>query len=87
MTLVYGEALVARSSSQILFFKQIEDKMTKNVSWTLYHHINERGFAYFIKGNIRIQITTDANIYFYLMDKVTFMPDLENVMLNYMGCN
>ena len=26
-------------------------------------------------------------VYFYLIDKVTFMPDLENVMYNYMGCN
>lgn len=34
-----------------------------------------------------MQITTDSYIYFYLIDKETFMPDLENVMENYMECN
>ena len=87
MTLVYGEALIARSSSQVLFFKQVLDKMTKTTSWELYHTINVRGFVYYIKGNVRIQVTTDDNIYFYLIDKKTFMPELENVMMNYMCCN
>jgi len=40
-----------------------------------------------MKGNIRIQVTTDEYIYFYLIDKQTFEPKLENVMANYMGCN
>ena len=35
---------------------------------------------FYIKGNIRIQITTDEFIYFYLIDKETLMPTLENVM-------
>lgn len=46
-----------------------------------------RGFIYFIKGNKRIQITTDDLIYFYLIDPETFEPELENVMFNFMGCN
>lgn len=46
-----------------------------------------RGFIYYIKGNIRIQITTDELVYFYLIDKDTLMPNLENVMYNFMGCN
>ena len=46
-----------------------------------------RGFIYYIKGNVRIQITTDDKIYFYKIDKTTLMPELENVMFNYMGCN
>ena len=46
-----------------------------------------RGFLYFIKGNIRIQITTDKLIYFYLINAETLMPELENVMYNFMACN
>lgn len=46
-----------------------------------------RGFIYYIKGNVRIQITTDDKIYFYLIDKETLMPKFENVMSNYMNCN
>ena len=46
-----------------------------------------RGFIYFIKGNVRIQITTDKLIYFYLIDPETMEPSLENVMYNYMTCN
>ena len=46
-----------------------------------------RGFIYFIKGNKRIQITTDDKIYFYLIDKQTFLPQLENAMVNFMQCN
>lgn len=42
---------------------------------------------YYIKGNIRIQIVTDIKIYFYLIDKKTFEPTLENVMKNYMMCS
>lgn len=32
-------------------------------------------------------MTTDEFVYFYLIDKETFMPELENVMYNFMGCN
>ena len=55
--------------------------------WKQYHIIEVRGFIYFIKGNVRIQITTDDKIYFYLIDKETFMPIFENCMANYMNCN
>lgn len=48
--------------------------------------IEARGFIYYIKGNIRIQITTDELIYFYKIDPETLMPHLENVMYNYMNC-
>lgn len=61
--------------------------MTDKVEWQLYHEIDVRGFIYFIKGNIRIQITTETYIYFYLIDRETFMPILENVMENYMDCS
>lgn len=46
-----------------------------------------RGQIYFIKGNVRIQITTDERIYFYLIDPDTQIPTLENVMHNFMGCS
>jgi hypothetical protein len=61
--------------------------MTEIEEWTLYHTIKIRGFIYFIKGNMRIQITNDQYIYFFLIDPETFMPTLENVMINYMMCN
>ena len=79
--------MICRSSSSIYFFKRVENRMTKLINWVLYHTISVRGFIYYIKGSIRIQVTTDAMIYFYLIEKDTFMPDLENVMYNYMGCN
>lgn len=87
MVLFQGEALIARSSSRVLFFKQETDKVTKERAWKKYHEIRVRGFIYFIKGNIRIQVTTDELIYFYLINQETFMPELENCMYNYMGCN
>lgn len=46
-----------------------------------------RGEIYFIKGNVRIQITTDKKIYFFMIDKDTCEPTLENVMYNYMSCS
>ena len=45
-----------------------------------------RGQIYYIKGNIRIQIVCDDLIYFYLIDKKTFEPELENVIYNKMKC-
>lgn len=32
-------------------------------------------------------MTTDKEIFFYIINKDTLMPELENVMFNYMGCN
>lgn len=61
--------------------------MTEGFEWKLYYTIKERGFIYFMKGNVRIQVTTDNLIYFYLIDQEDLMPNLENVMYNYMGCN
>ena len=87
MFLIYNSALVARSSSDILFFRIVEDEETGERLWKQYHVIHARGFIYYIKGNVRIQITTDEKIFFYLIDKKSFQPTLENVMFNYMGCN
>lgn len=84
MYLVFEQALVTRSSSSILFFKKMANE-DGEVLWTQYHELADtRGQIYFIKGNIRIQIVCDDVIYFYLIDKETFMPQLENVMQNFM---
>ena len=68
MVLFQGEALIVRSSSRVLFFKQETDKISYETSWKKYHEIRVRGFIYFIKGNIRIQVTTDELIYFYIIN-------------------
>ena len=87
MFMVYEQALVIRCSSQILFFKIEIDEFTGDRDWVIYHTLDANGFIYYIKGNTRIQITTDTHIYFYIMDKETFMPELENVMNNFMNCS
>ena len=86
MYLINGRCLIARSSSKILFFKIESDKFTGAKSWENFHTLNVRGMIYFIKGNKRIQVTTDKKIYFYLIDPETFEPTLENVMNNFMNC-
>ena len=90
MYLFNNKALIARSSSKVVFFKIFEEEdENKNIilKWKQYNEIQARGFIFFIKGNKRIQITTDDKIYFYLIDPETFEPTLENVMANFMGCN
>ena len=42
---------------------------------------------YYTKGNVRIQITTESHIYFYIFDKKTLEATLENVMINYTKCS
>lgn len=74
MVLINGEALIVRSSCRILFFKQETDEETQRTTWNLYDEIQVRGFIYYIKGNDRVQITTDELIYFYLIDMETFIP-------------
>jgi hypothetical protein len=70
-----------------VFFKRELDQITKRNVWKQYHQLDKKGFIYFIKGNVRIQVTMDEKIYFYLIDPVTLMPNLENVMFNFMNCN
>ena len=84
MFLVFNQALVARSSTKMMFFK-INKETGK---WTNYHTIHDmRGTVFFIRGNVRIQITTERKIYFYLVDQKTLMPELENVMYNFINCS
>lgn len=86
MYLVYNKVLVARSSQEIVFFKIFTDEDGKR-EWKQFHTLDKKGFLYFIKGNIRIQITTQDMIYFYLINTETLLPELENVMYNFMNCN
>jgi hypothetical protein len=84
MFLLYDTALIARSSNSILFFKV--DEETK--LWKQYHKIDKiRGNIFFIRGNVRFQIIGDDKIYFYIVDQETLMPELENVMNNFMNCS
>jgi hypothetical protein len=84
MYLLFDQALVVRSSSSILFFK-ID---SETGYWQQYKKFdNMRGQIYFIRGNVRIQIVTDEKVYFYMINKETLLPTLENVMYNYMQCS
>ena len=84
MYLLFDKALVTRSSNSILLFKIDEETGL----WTQYHKLpNLRGNIYFIKGNVRIQVVTDEAISFFIFDKQTLMPRLENKMNNDMQCS
>ena len=87
MVLIYNQALIARSSGAIYFFKLEFDDDLERKKWVQYHEEDVRGLIYYTKGNIRFQITTDEKILFYKLDEKTLMPSLENVMINFMNCN
>ena len=87
MYLVYNQALVFRSSSDILFYRLKLNDVTGEREWKQYNSISARGSIYYIKGNVRIQITTDEKIFFYFIDEETLEPKLDNVMFNYMNCS
>ena len=72
MYLINDKALVARSSGKVMFFKREKDEDTSQRYWTLYKTIYHKGLIYYIKGNIRIQVTTEEKIYFYKMDLETY---------------
>lgn len=54
MFMIYDKSLVVRSSSFVLFFKQVEDEVTGKRSWSNYFKLNQRGSLYYIKGNVRM---------------------------------
>ena len=84
MYLMFEKALITRSSSSIKFFKI----SSETGLWTEYYQFEDmRGQIYFIKGNVRIQVTTDDIIYFYKVDKETLVPELENAMKNFLKCS
>jgi hypothetical protein len=85
--LVYGKVLISQVNKQVLFFKLEYDEDTEERYWKQYNQLDLCGSIYYIRGNTRIQVITDAKIYFYLIDKLTLEPTLENVMKNYMVCS
>jgi hypothetical protein len=85
MVLVYNKVLVIKSSGLILFFKQEFDEDLNRKKWVLYEEFEIRGFIYHIKGNVRLQVTSDDKIYFFLIDQETLEVSLQNTMLNHMG--
>ena len=87
MYLFDERALMVKSSSAILFFKMIFDEHVERTRWKCYNQVDQRGFVYYFPGNERMNITTDDKIFFYIMDKETLEPKLENVVNNYMGCS
>ena len=88
MYCLFDQVLVVRSASSILFFKKYPETKDSEEKWDQYYEFPDlRGQIYFIKGNIRIKVTTAEKIYFYIIDKETFMPKLENVMYNFMKCS
>lgn len=97
MYMAFEKALIVRSSSNFIIFRklQVEEESDDYEGvrlvwrWKQIHVIkNMRGFCFFIHGNVRFQITTGEKIYFYIFkDKVTLIPELENVMYNFMGCS
>ena len=54
MVLIYDQALVARSSGSIIFFKLEFDEDLERKKWVQYHEEHVRGLIYYTKGNIRI---------------------------------
>lgn len=65
--------------------------MEEITKWVEFDEIKVRGQLSYIKGgpreNHRIQITSDKYIYFYIIDRDTFKPSLENVMNNFYRCS
>jgi hypothetical protein len=57
MYLFNNKALIARSSSKVVFFRVFEEEDENKVitkKWKQYNEIEARGFIFFIKGNKRI---------------------------------
>lgn len=93
MFLVYDKILIVRSANSIGMYKKCFDDdhndqdNHKNGDWEEYHTFEDmRGQISFQKGNVRIQITTQEKVFFYIIDADTLMPKLENVMYNFMQC-
>ena len=86
MFLVFNQLLVARTSSNVTIYKYEQNDETKEWEWNIHEILEIRGFVYFIKGNVRFQISTEEKIYFYIVDKNTLEISLDNVMFNYMNC-
>lgn len=86
MEFYLGEVLIVRSSHKILFFKLEENKDTEKDEWQCYHSFDSQGR---LSGNrccSMFQIIQDDYILFYEIQNEDFIPKLENVMMNFLGC-
>jgi hypothetical protein len=53
MYLIFNQALVARTSSDVTVFRLEFDDEEKKWGWSLKEVLDIRGFVYFIRGNVR----------------------------------
>ena len=79
--------LMVTSGIRVEFYKRKACDFTGVLNWKVYTTVELRGFLYYMPGNVRIQITTNEKIFFYIIDLETYMPKLDNVMNNYMRCS
>lgn len=93
--------LIARHSNEILFFKHsnINEKNqyliesnnrsgnTNSKYWKLYHTMHQQGQIFHSKGQEKLTLTTELKIYFFKFNPETWIPELESVIFNFMGCN
>ena len=88
MYLINQTALMVRSSGSIYFFKLKYDGISKTRQWSQYHKLDISGFIdYTSSEKYSFQIITTEIIQFYILDEETLIPELLNVMNNFMGCN
>jgi hypothetical protein len=86
MFMYQNEILITRSSMQILFFRKMQDKSTGNKVWQQYHSFQSKGL---VSGNQSVgtfQVIEDQYINFYEFCEETWIPKLQNVMMNFMQC-
>ena len=82
--LIKNKILVARSSQNILFFRQEWDEDEELKLWNQYHCIRSRGFISSERKSKYFQVIEDEYIKFYKFeDEKNFHPVLQNVMYNF----
>ena len=85
---MYGEqVMVVRCSHEILFFNYRAADRNKGRKWVLYHRTDSAGFIYGSRRRPEFSVIEDNFIYYYVLDKETFMPTLNNVMINFLQCS
>jgi len=87
MIMFRNEVLICRSSLYIQFHKLQFDKSKGKPMWKLYHSIESQGFICGNKGSNNFTIIEDQLIYFYELNEDTLMPQVINVMVNFMQCD
>jgi len=68
-----NNVLIAKSSSQILFYKihsEYNPLLKKiEMKWKLYHELDISGFIFNIHDQNRVHIITDTLVYFYYFEQ------------------